>query len=105
MRRARARQKVVARPAVRSNQISAVCIPEQTHCRSPQSRFENRLDPPGSQETAEECLAEIAEILATGLMRLRARKSSGLLPGEADFSLEILARQSGAVGEIEGDTQ
>jgi hypothetical protein len=49
-------------------------------------------------------LDEVAEILAAGLMRLRARKSSGLLPGERDFSLETLARQSGAVAEIEGDT-
>jgi hypothetical protein len=48
-------------------------------------------------------LAEIGEILAAGLMRFRARKSSGLLPGEADFSLETLAQQSGAVAEIEGD--
>jgi hypothetical protein len=50
-------------------------------------------------------LAEIAEILADGLMRLRARKSSGLLPGEADFSVETLARQSGAVAEPEGDSR
>jgi hypothetical protein len=50
-----------------------------------------------------ERLAEIAEILAAGLMRLRARKSSGLLPREADFSLGTFAHQSGAVAEIEGD--
>jgi hypothetical protein len=49
-------------------------------------------------------LAEIAEILATGLMRLQARKSSGLLRTRADFFLGSLARQSGAVAEIEGDT-
>jgi hypothetical protein len=48
-------------------------------------------------------LEEIAEILATGLMRLQARKSSLFLPGEADFSLETLARQSGAVAEVEGE--
>ena len=52
-----------------------------------------------------ERLDEIAEMLAAGLMRLRARKSSGLLPGEQDFSLETLARQSGPVAEIEGDTR
>jgi len=56
-------------------------------------------------EESSERLAEIAEILAAGLQRLRARKSSGLLPGEPDFSLETLARQSGAVAEIEGDTR
>ena len=55
------------------------------------------------QDTAERH-DEIAEILAAGLMRLRARKSSGLLPGEADFSLETLARQSGAVAELEGES-
>jgi hypothetical protein len=49
-------------------------------------------------------LSEIAEILALGLMRLRARKSSRLLPTGADFFLGSLARQSGAVAEIEGDT-
>jgi hypothetical protein len=49
-------------------------------------------------------LDEIAEILAIGLQRARSRKSSGLLPRELDFSVEPLARQSGAVAEIEGDT-
>jgi hypothetical protein len=49
-------------------------------------------------------LDEVAEILATGLMRLRTRKSSGLLPGEPDFSLGTLAQQSGGVVESEGDT-
>ncbi len=53
---------------------------------------------------AGERLTEIAEILATGLMRLRARKSSGLLPTGADFFLGSLARQSGAVAEPEGDS-
>jgi hypothetical protein len=52
-----------------------------------------------------ERLAEIAEILAVGLTRLRARKSSGLLPGEPDFSLGTLAQQSGAVAGKAGDTQ
>jgi hypothetical protein len=51
-----------------------------------------------------EHLSEIAEILAAGLTRLRARKSSGLLPREPDFSLGTLAQQSGAVAGIEGDT-
>jgi hypothetical protein len=55
-------------------------------------------------QIAADRLDEIAEILATGLMRLRARKSSELLPTRADFFLGSLARQSGAVAEIEGDT-
>jgi hypothetical protein len=57
-----------------------------------------------AENNSDDRLAELAEILAAGLMRLRARKSSGLLPRERDFSLETLARQSGAVAEIEGDT-
>jgi hypothetical protein len=51
-----------------------------------------------------EHLEEVAEILATGLLRLRARKSSGLLPREPDFSLGSLAQQSGAVAATEGET-
>ena len=53
---------------------------------------------------AAERLDEVAKILAAGLMRLRARKSSGLLPTGEDFLLGTLARQSGAVAELEGDT-
>jgi hypothetical protein len=49
-------------------------------------------------------LTEIAEILAEGLMRLRARKSSQLLPNRADFFLGSLARQSGAVAEVERES-
>jgi hypothetical protein len=51
-----------------------------------------------------ERLSEIAAILADGLMRLRTRQSSGMLPGEADFSLDTLGQQSGAVAGKEGDT-
>jgi hypothetical protein len=51
-----------------------------------------------------EHLDEIAEILALGLQRLRARKSSGELPTGADFLLGPLARQSGAVAELEGES-
>jgi hypothetical protein len=53
--------------------------------------------------SAEQRLAEIAEILAAGLMRLLARKSSQLLPNRADFFVGSLPRQSGAVAEPEGD--
>jgi hypothetical protein len=55
------------------------------------------------QQDASERIAEIADILATGLMRLRARKSSGLLHTGADFSVGSLPRQSGAVAEVESD--
>jgi hypothetical protein len=54
--------------------------------------------------TSDGRLTEIAEILAAGLMRLRAQKSSQLLPNRADFFLGSLARESGAVAEREGDS-
>lgn len=60
---------------------------------------------PEHSQATEERLAEIAEILAIGLMRLRARKSSGNLPTGEDFSLGSLARQSGAVAEPDGESK
>ena len=45
--------------------------------------------------TADERLAEIAEILATGLMRLRARKSSGISADAGECSLDVPEHQSG----------
>jgi hypothetical protein len=65
------------------------------------------MNPPNpigpADPAATERIAELAEILAAGLMRLRARKSSGLLPTGASFFLGSLPRQSGAVAEAEGD--
>ena len=55
--------------------------------------------------SAAERLDEIAEILALGLQRLRARKSSGNSPTGADFSLGSLALQSGAVAGVEGESK
>jgi hypothetical protein len=55
------------------------------------------------QDTADR-LDEVADILALGLMRLQARKSSGNLRTGADFSLGSLALQSSAVAEFEGDS-
>ncbi len=45
--------------------------------------------------SASERLTEIAEILALGLMRLHARKSSALSPHAGEGSLDCAARQSG----------
>jgi hypothetical protein len=42
-----------------------------------------------------ERLAEIAEILATGLVRLRARQSTSLLPPPGESSLDCPGDQSG----------
>jgi hypothetical protein len=46
-------------------------------------------------ETASERLDEIAEILALGLMRLKARKSSSLSAPGGESSLDCAAHQSG----------
>jgi hypothetical protein len=50
-----------------------------------------------------ERLSEIAEILAVGLMRLRARKSSPKSADCGEISLDILADQSGPVPNIAGE--
>ena len=47
------------------------------------------------QITADERITEIAEILAAGLMRLRARKSSPLSAHIGDSSLDCPGHQSG----------
>ena len=44
---------------------------------------------------ARERIAEIGEILAAGLIRLRARQSSQLTSGTGESSLASLAHQSG----------
>jgi hypothetical protein len=48
-----------------------------------------------SQITADERVNEIAEILAVGLMRVRARQSSALSPHGRESSLDCLGHQSG----------
>jgi hypothetical protein len=53
----------------------------------------NPLHP--SHMTAAERLAEVAEILAAGLMRLKARKSSHLSAHCGESSLDCAAHQSG----------
>jgi hypothetical protein len=54
----------------------------------PKPIFEDRVLPA-------ERLSEIGEILALGLIRIRARKSSPILPTSGEISLDILADQSG----------
>jgi hypothetical protein len=53
----------------------------------------NPLDP--EQLTAKERLAEIAEILAAGLVRLRARQSTPLSPHSGESLLDCPCHQSG----------
>jgi hypothetical protein len=55
--------------------------------------FSNPLPP--SRLAAAERLDEIAEILAAGLMRLRARKSSTLLGNGGESCLDFLPHQRG----------
>jgi hypothetical protein len=47
------------------------------------------------REDSGECLTEIAEILATGLVRLRARQSSTLSADRGESSLDFTGHQSG----------
>jgi hypothetical protein len=60
--------------------------------RSPLSSL-NAIHP--DRMTADERLAEIAEILAGGLMRLRARKSSPLSREHGESFLDFSAHQHG----------
>jgi hypothetical protein len=53
----------------------------------------NGIDP--ARLSPAERLAELAEILATGLMRLRARQSTPLSAHCGESSLDCAARQSG----------
>ena len=53
----------------------------------------NALNP--NQLTAAERLEEIADLLAAGLMRLRARQSSPFSPDNGESSLDFSADQSG----------
>jgi hypothetical protein len=57
------------------------------------SRRPNPLSP--SAMSPAERLAEIAEILAAGLVRLRARQSTPLLPSPGESSLDCAGDQSG----------
>jgi hypothetical protein len=50
-------------------------------------------------ESASERIAEIGEILALGLMRLLARKSSQASEKEREFSLDFVGKQSGHENE------
>ena len=61
----------------------------------------NALHP--SHMSAAERLDEIAEILATGLMRLRARQSSPLSDGIGESSLDCVAHRSGHANALKRD--
>lgn len=49
-------------------------------------------------DEARERIAEIAELLALGLVRLRARESTSLSAGTGDSSVDCLATPSGHAG-------
>ena len=53
-----------------------------------------------SRMSADERLAEIAEILAAGLMRMRMLKSTCLSADRRDSSLDCLAHPSGHAGKL-----
>ena len=52
----------------------------------------NALDP--DRMTADERLREVGEILAAGLLRLRARRCEGRSTNSGELSLDFTARQS-----------
>lgn len=54
-----------------------------------------RVDAARRDERSADRMAEIAEILGLGLIRLRARKSSEYSPTGGESSLDCLAHQSG----------
>jgi hypothetical protein len=61
----------------------------------------NALHP--DRMTAAERLDEVAEILATGLMRLRSRQSSDLSHRFGESSLDCVAHQSGHANALKRD--
>ena len=61
----------------------------------------NALHP--DRMSAQERLDEIAEILAAGLMRLNARKSSALSKHGGESSLDYAAHQSGHADRLTSD--
>lgn len=61
----------------------------------------NPLHP--SHMSAPERLAEIAEILAAGLMRLRARQSTPLSPDSRESSLDCPGHRSGHADILKSD--
>ena len=62
----------------------------------------NALHP--SHMSAADRLAEVAEILAIGLMRLRARKSTPLSPHSGESSLDCPGHQSGHPATVDRRT-
>lgn len=52
---------------------------------------------------AEQRIAEIAEILALGLMRLKARQSTELSRVSGESSLDFAAHQSGHANRLESE--
>jgi hypothetical protein len=74
---------------VMARQIATERVNTITHASHPMSNaLEARLMSPAER------LDEVAEILAAGLMRLRARKSSPLSGDRGESSLDLLATQS-----------
>jgi hypothetical protein len=53
--------------------------------------------------TADERLAEVADILAAGLMRLKSRQSTRLSPHGGESSLDCAGHQSGHADVLKSD--
>lgn len=77
-----------------TRRLSGFCsITTPPNTASQDMKRPNPLHP--EEMTPTERLAEIAEILAAGLMRLRARQSSPLSPDREESSLDCSGHQSG----------
>ena len=61
----------------------------------------NGIDP--GRLSARERIAELADILAAGLMRLKARKSSHLSADCGESSLDCAAHRSSHAGALKAD--
>jgi hypothetical protein len=61
------------------------------------------MNPAASVLTSAERISEIAEILAAGLMRVRARQSSALSPHGGECSLDCAAHQSGPADVLKSE--
>lgn len=53
------------------------------------------MQTPPEHQDASDRIAEIGEILALGLMRMRARKSSSIVADDGESSLDCVGHQSG----------
>jgi hypothetical protein len=72
-----------------------ICASATTRADLPSTQSTSEQRPSRHANDARERIAEIGEILAAGLIRLRTRQSSRMGRGAGESSLEHVASQSG----------